>query len=59
MDILVMVDVVANHVGYVDAIKGVEEADGFALAPKVTYTDNFSVIKPFNDAEYYHKMCEI
>lgn len=54
-----MVDVVANHVGYVDAIKGVEEADGFALAPKVTYTDDFSVIKPFNDAEYYHKMCEI
>ena len=59
MDILVMLDVVANHVGYVDSNPVETKGDGFNLATKVEYVEDFSKIKPFDKAEYYHKMCEI
>ena len=42
MDILVMLDVVANHVGYVESNKVVHQSDGFSLATKVEYIDDFS-----------------
>ena len=57
MDILVMLDVVANHVGYVDSnpveIKSVKDKKEYKQI------EDFSKIKPFDKAEYYHKMCEI
>ena len=59
MDILVMLDVVANHVGYVESNPVETKEDGFNLATKVEYVEDFSKIKPFDKAEYYHKMCEI
>ena len=45
-DILVMVDVVANHVGYLDW----DEA---------TSTEDFSKINPFDSEEYFHEPCII
>lgn len=39
-----MVDVVANHVGYINTTEGWKN-------------DNFSMITPFNQSEHYHKNC--
>ena len=46
LDILVMVDVVANHVAYVPW-------------NNVTQRDDFSSINPFSEASHYHPSCEI
>jgi len=43
-DIYVMVDVVANHVGYV---------------PKVNIHEDFRGVYPFDQASHYHEHCEI
>ena len=46
MDILVMVDVVANHVGYVPT-------------DKKTKIEDFSGVWPFHDESFYHDNCQI
>ena len=46
MDILVMVDVVANHIGYVPT-------------DKKTKIEDFSGVWPFHDESYYHDNCQI
>jgi alpha-amylase len=45
-DMLVMVDVVANHIGYVNQSQGFKD-------------NNYSGINPFNKNEHYHPYCEL